>query len=342
MPDMKRNFTGGKMNKDLDERLIPNGEYRDAMNIQVSTSEESDVGTVQNILGNVPGCTYVPLTDNPIVEGSTTVGSISDEKNDSLYWFVAGPEISISNIILDLGETISLKDMIMRTNNDIGSGCEPVFVDKHTFCTGYENTDSSTLSDTLYIDDVSLYPSILIGMSVTGFDASGDIVWGDSGVLVNQVGTISTIPIDYQVATTTTTSQISDLSGTAFLRTFDNNGTNDPFTDWHVDDWFSGGYDGNQQNLPPSTSIVSNPIFIQIILPTLPTAWQVGAVVEDLGQTNGFLIKEVWGANGGKATITNIVYDFVCSNGNHIDPNNYGASCLQAYIVTLILLTLCL
>ena len=50
MPETKHNFTGGKMNKDLDERLVPNGEYRDAMNIQVSTSEESNVGTVQNIL----------------------------------------------------------------------------------------------------------------------------------------------------------------------------------------------------------------------------------------------------------------------------------------------------
>ena len=57
MPEIKHQFTGGKMNKDLDERLVPNGEYRDAMNIQVSTSEGSDVGAVQNILGNslVPG-----------------------------------------------------------------------------------------------------------------------------------------------------------------------------------------------------------------------------------------------------------------------------------------------
>jgi len=52
MPEIKNQFTGGKMNKDLDERLVPKGEYRDAMNIQVSTSEGSDVGTVQNILGN--------------------------------------------------------------------------------------------------------------------------------------------------------------------------------------------------------------------------------------------------------------------------------------------------
>ena len=52
MPEIKHNFTTGKMNQDLDERLVQNGEYRDAMNIQVSTSDDSDVGTVQNILGN--------------------------------------------------------------------------------------------------------------------------------------------------------------------------------------------------------------------------------------------------------------------------------------------------
>ena len=50
MPELKNTFTQGKMNKDLDERLIPNGQYRDAMNVQVSTSEGSDIGTVQNIL----------------------------------------------------------------------------------------------------------------------------------------------------------------------------------------------------------------------------------------------------------------------------------------------------
>ena len=52
MPELKRNFAQGKMNKDLDERLIPNGEYRDALNIQVVTSEGSDVGAVENINGN--------------------------------------------------------------------------------------------------------------------------------------------------------------------------------------------------------------------------------------------------------------------------------------------------
>jgi len=85
MPEIKHTFTGGKMNKDLDERLVPNGEYTDAMNIQVSTSEGSDVGTVQNILGNIKiGNTSV----DSAVDGGVVVCSIADEKNDKLYYFV--------------------------------------------------------------------------------------------------------------------------------------------------------------------------------------------------------------------------------------------------------------
>ena len=72
------------MNKDLDERIVPNGEYRDALNIQVSTSEGSDVGTVQNILGNslVAGQDFIS-------EQAVCVGSIADEKNDKLYCFIS-------------------------------------------------------------------------------------------------------------------------------------------------------------------------------------------------------------------------------------------------------------
>ena len=94
MPEIKHNFTGGKMNKDLDERLVPNGEYRDAMNIQVSTSEGSEVGTVQNILGN----TIIPveagedehgnLIEFIMPEGAIVISSIADEKIDTFYWLV--------------------------------------------------------------------------------------------------------------------------------------------------------------------------------------------------------------------------------------------------------------
>ena len=77
MPEIKHNFTGGKMNKDLDERLVPNGEYRDAMNVQVSTSEGSDIGTDQNILANLQ-------VDQGIVGSNfRCIGSIAEEKTNT-------------------------------------------------------------------------------------------------------------------------------------------------------------------------------------------------------------------------------------------------------------------
>ena len=86
MPEIKNTFIKGRMNKDLDERLVPNGEYRDAMNIQVSTSEGADVGTVQNILGNTIRNTGV--LGSVIPNNCKCVGTVADEKNNRLYWFI--------------------------------------------------------------------------------------------------------------------------------------------------------------------------------------------------------------------------------------------------------------
>ena len=44
MAEVKNAFIKSKMNKDLDDRLIPSGEYRDAQNVQISRSEGADVG----------------------------------------------------------------------------------------------------------------------------------------------------------------------------------------------------------------------------------------------------------------------------------------------------------
>jgi len=135
MPEIKQNFTGGKMNKDVDERLVPKGEYIGAMNIQVSTSEGSDVGTVQNILGNklVSELSYLNnsganLNYNdqygnslPVVTTtSTCVGAISDEKNDALYWFIAEHSTGYT------GEERNSKNFILQHKNGV---ITPVFVD---------------------------------------------------------------------------------------------------------------------------------------------------------------------------------------------------------------------
>jgi len=52
MPQITNTFLKSKMNKDLDSRILPNGEYRDARNLQISRSQGSEVGEFENILGN--------------------------------------------------------------------------------------------------------------------------------------------------------------------------------------------------------------------------------------------------------------------------------------------------
>ena len=61
MPELKNTFLKGRMNRDLDERLVPNGEYRLAENIEILTSETSGVGTVQVCMGNEQMSTIAPI-----------------------------------------------------------------------------------------------------------------------------------------------------------------------------------------------------------------------------------------------------------------------------------------
>jgi hypothetical protein len=83
MAEIKNAFTQARMNKDIDSRLLPNGEYRNAVNAQVSTSEGSDVGTLQNILGNK---FLVSLVDG--IEGLKSIGFYADQLSNYVYVFL--------------------------------------------------------------------------------------------------------------------------------------------------------------------------------------------------------------------------------------------------------------
>lgn len=83
MPEIKNNFLAGKMNKDLDDRLIPQGEYINALNVQITKSDGSNVGVIHNIKGNAQVSEFSPLGEDPAV-----IGSFFDDKNNRAFWFV--------------------------------------------------------------------------------------------------------------------------------------------------------------------------------------------------------------------------------------------------------------
>ena len=87
MSELKHGFGAAKMNKDADERTVPNGEYRDALNVQIVTSDGSDVGTLQTLLGNskISSSRFQATLSSQ----AKCVGSVADEANNKIYYFVS-------------------------------------------------------------------------------------------------------------------------------------------------------------------------------------------------------------------------------------------------------------
>ena len=72
------------MNKDLDDRLIPNGEYKDAQNISVGKSEADDIGALETVLGNL---IQSPVISPALPHNIKIIGYLSDEYTSSIYIF---------------------------------------------------------------------------------------------------------------------------------------------------------------------------------------------------------------------------------------------------------------
>jgi hypothetical protein len=89
MPEIKQNFIQGKMNKDLDERLLPKGEYREAQNIHVTESEGSDAGAIENILSNELITTTIPnLSTSIFGDDYEVLGYCKDLANKRIVYFI--------------------------------------------------------------------------------------------------------------------------------------------------------------------------------------------------------------------------------------------------------------
>ena len=109
MPEIKNAFIQGKMNKDLDERLIPNGEYRDAVNVDVDFSEGSDVGALKSILGNTQ-------RDTISLSNAKCIGTVKDIENNKIYWFITS---SAKDLIAEWDYQANTYDTIIVDQSNI-------------------------------------------------------------------------------------------------------------------------------------------------------------------------------------------------------------------------------
>ena len=79
------------MNKSLDDRLLPEGEYRDALNVQITKNEGngSDIGALHNVKSNELAHSALGLSSSYKV-----IGAFFDDKNNTIYYFVTNSSTS--------------------------------------------------------------------------------------------------------------------------------------------------------------------------------------------------------------------------------------------------------
>ena len=94
MPKFSRNFVAGKMNKTFDERVVPNGEYIDAMNVRMGSTENSEFGVIENTKGNLP-LTALKFLNTPLSVEARCIGAYEDGAMETLYWFVHDPNFPL-------------------------------------------------------------------------------------------------------------------------------------------------------------------------------------------------------------------------------------------------------
>ncbi len=117
MIKIDKTFIAGKMNKDIDERLVPEGEYLDALNVTIDTTRGSTIGSVQNSPGNEVVSDIDTLT-GITATNSTTIGSISYEPSNLIYWFVTCDEY---DAIFEYNQITNITEkVILSTTGQLG------------------------------------------------------------------------------------------------------------------------------------------------------------------------------------------------------------------------------
>ena len=87
----RRVFIDGKMNKGADERIVPENQYIDAMNIRVNSSGDSgEIGAVQNVEGS-RRLTALEFAGVRLSFDTVCLGVFADDANETIYWFVHDP-----------------------------------------------------------------------------------------------------------------------------------------------------------------------------------------------------------------------------------------------------------
>ena len=154
MAKVTNNFIKGRMNKDLDDRLLPRDEYRNAVNAQVSRSEGPNVGALENVLGNILSFDFRELCNN---DNLFSIGYCTDEINNRVFLFLTDNTGDAYKVSSGSGKT----SYIVMYNAITEAGSILVNGDFLNFSTMFPITGVNILEDLLFWTDNRNQPRVI-------------------------------------------------------------------------------------------------------------------------------------------------------------------------------------
>jgi len=174
------------MNKSTDVRLMQDGEYIDALNVRVNSTEGNNVGSIENSLGNLPLTSLKYIDGTPLSANARCIGAFEDGANERLFWFVHDPTFTVgASGKLDLIVSFDTKTSFLNYHvvsilNNIGAG----IITTLNFNPEYLITGVSLVENLLFFTDDYNAPRRIDVDNSYSFPVSNVDTFSDESLLV--------------------------------------------------------------------------------------------------------------------------------------------------------------
>lgn len=140
MPNLRRTYSQGRMNLDTENRLLPDGEYREAYNAIIYNNESNEEGSVKK------GYSNKQLTNLDLGENPKYILGISHPSRNRVYWGVVSDS---GSYLIEYDFTNEIATFVLKDTRAIGSR---VFdLNENFLCTGVEILSHEEINKELFL-----------------------------------------------------------------------------------------------------------------------------------------------------------------------------------------------
>jgi hypothetical protein len=281
----KKSFTGG-MNKDVEDRLIPSTDWKDAWNIRAVATDDGNLGAIENCKGNK----FITGVGADLADDVLVIGTYEDKDNKRVYYFVY-----VKDQYNDLQHSILQYNIESNTTTNIAFGCPVLNFQKDHLITGIVVIDDKYL---LWTDDYN-EPGFI------DLEKARAATYGTQTTL-QEIRLIPYAPVDPITYTyeSDTNFKKNNLRGKLWqfkFRFVYSDGRKSAFSviskiTYPNDFSDSGGFEYNYNNIQPT---LNNTISLQVPITSISNITKIEIAARDSNLSDFFIVKTLFTENSG-------------------------------------------